>query len=184
MPKPIITTDRLIIRHWKDDDIEPFIQMNSDPLVMKYFPGTMSKEQTLQFVSRITRYFEEHNYGLFAVQEKAGGEFIGFIGFSHPRFESFFTPCVEIGWRLCAKHWGKGLATEGARACLVYGFTALNFDRIYSFTAVPNIPSVNVMKKIGLKHIGEFNHPMLNEDSWLSRHFLYGITVEEWKANK
>lgn len=182
-PKTVIITERLIIRHWKDDDSEPFIEMNSDPQVMKYFPDIMSKEQTFQFVSRITQHFEEHGYGLFAVQEKACGEFIGFIGFSHPRFESYFTPCVEIGWRLCAKYWGKGLATEGARACLEYGFTTLNFDKVYSFTAVPNIPSVNVMKKIGLKHIGEFNHPMLNEESWLSRHLLYCITVDEWEAN-
>ncbi|MBI3259802.1 MAG: GNAT family N-acetyltransferase [Ignavibacteriae bacterium] len=179
----IISTERLILRNWEKSDIAPFVQMNSDPKVMKYFPGLMSSDQTLQFMERIKLHFEEYNYGLFAVDEKSTGEFIGFIGFSHPRFESFFTPCVEIGWRLRSEHWGKGLATEGAKACLDYGFNVLNFDSIYSFTAIPNVPSINVMKKTGMKHIGEFNHPSLSEGSWLCKHTVYKISLSEWEAD-
>ncbi|MBS1538162.1 MAG: GNAT family N-acetyltransferase [Bacteroidetes bacterium] len=181
--QPIISTERLILRNWQGDDIELFIQMNSDIHVMKYFPGVMTREQTLEFFQRIQHHFDEYAYGLFAVEEKISGDFIGFIGFSHPRFESFFTPCIEIGWRLKATHWNKGLATEGALACLNYGFSILNFDKIYSFTSIYNLPSINVMKKIGLKHTGDFNHPMLNEDSWLFKHILYGISRDEFNFN-
>lgn len=183
-PNPIITTERLILRKWCDNDIEPFVQMNSDPQVMRYFPAVMNRDQTLQAVDRIKQHFDDYGYGWFAVDLKSNGEFIGFIGFSHPRFESYFTPCVEIGWRLKAEHWGKGLATEGAIGCLQYGFETLNFERVYSFTAIPNIPSVTVMKKIGMKHIGEFKHPMLSEDSPLSNHILYEITASKYKAFK
>jgi ribosomal-protein-alanine N-acetyltransferase len=179
--EPIITTDRLILRHWHDADIEPFIQINSDATVMKYFPSVMSAEQSLQFVRRIQTNFEEYGYGLYAVESKSTSEFIGFIGFSHPHFDSFFTPCIEIGWRLSSKYWGLGYATEGATACLKHGFSVLNFDKIYSFTASVNLPSVNVMKKIGLKFLGEFDHPILEIGSWLSNHLLYGISFSEWR---
>lgn len=180
-PNPSITTERLILRKWCDADIEPFVQMNSDARVMKYFPALMSRDQTLQAVERIKKHFDDYGYGWFAVDLKSTGEFIGFIGFSHPRFESYFTPCIEIGWRLKAEHWGKGLATEGAKACLQYGFEILNFDKVYSFTAEPNFPSVKVMKKIGMKPGGEFNHPMLHHDSWLCKHLLYKVSKSEYK---
>lgn len=181
-PNPVITTERLILRTWCEVDIEPFVQMNSDHIVMKYFPDVMSRDQTLQAVERIKQHFDEYGYGWFAVDAKSTEEFIGFIGFSHPRFESFFTPCVEIGWRLKSEYWGKGLATEGANACLQYGFENLNLNKIYSFTAEPNAPSANVMKKIGMKHIGTFNHPMLNADSWLCKHLLYEVTKSEYET--
>ncbi|WP_339364221.1 GNAT family N-acetyltransferase, partial [Vallitalea maricola] len=90
-------------------------------------------------------------------------------------FESYFTPCVEIGWRLDNKYWNKGYATEGAKACLKYGFNIIGLNDIYSFTSQLNEPSINVMKKIGLIEQGTFNHPKVEKDNHLRTHVLYKI---------
>ena len=105
---------------------------------------------------------------------------IGFIGFIHQTFESDFTPCSEISWRLRPEFWGKGYATEGAMACLDYGFNYLDFQSVYSFTATVNTRSERVMQKIGLHKVKEFDHPKLERSSWLCRHVLYKIDKKEF----
>jgi len=170
-----IETPRLILRDWKEEDLEHFRKLNSDEEVMKYFPKTLSEEETDSFYNAINKEFKDYNYGLYAVEVKATKEFIGFIGFHRATFEADFTPCVEIGWRLKKDAWGKGYATEGAKACLEYGFTNLNFKEVYSFTAKINRPSQNVMKKIGMHFVKEFNHPKIERNSNLCRHVLYVI---------
>lgn len=142
-----IETPRLILRDWKEEDLEPFRELNADKEVMQYFLKVYSKEETDPFYRAIKKELKEYNYGLYAVEVKKSKEFIGFIGFHKATFEADFTPCIEIGWRLKRDAWGKGYATEGARACLEYGFTNLNFKEVYSFTAKINKPSQNVMKK-------------------------------------
>lgn len=168
-------SSRLGFRDWGDGDKTPFALLNADPVVMEYFPASLTSSETDHFIERINDHFYEYGYGLYAVDSLVDNSFIGFIGLSHPRFESPFTPCVEIGWRLAKEYWNKGYATEGAMACLDYGFNALNIDEILSFTAVQNLRSENVMKKIGMEKIGEFDHPAL-PGSWLERHVLYKKT--------
>lgn len=170
-----IETPRLILRDWQEEDLEPFRELNSDEEVMRYFPKTYSAEETDVFYRAIIKEFEEYNYGLYAVEIKESNEFIGFIGFHRATFEADFTPCIEIGWRLKRDAWGKGYATEGAKACLEYGFNNLNFKEVYSFTAKINKPSQNVMKKIGMHYIKDFNHPKIDHSSKLCRHVLYVI---------
>lgn len=170
-----IETPRLILRDWQQEDLEPFRQLNSDKEVMRYFPKIYSEEETDAFYEAIKKEFQEYNYGLYAVEVKESKEFIGFIGFHRATFEADFTPCVEIGWRLKRDAWGKGYATEGARACLEYGFTNLNFKEVYSFTAKINEPSQNVMKKKGMHYVKDFNHPKVPHDCNLRRHVLYVI---------
>lgn len=176
----ILSTSRLGLRLWRETDIAPFAAMNADADVMRYFPSIMTTEQTMAFYERIAATFAERGYGLWAVDMLQTGEFIGFIGFSHPRFDEWFTPCVEIGWRLRSDMWGHGLATEGAAECLHYGFDKLGFRDIYSFTAVQNLPSERVMQKIGMTRLGEFDHPVLAPESPLRRHLLYRITSAEF----
>jgi len=175
---PIIETERLFLRNWKDSDIPAFAAMNADPVVMEYFPKALDHSGTLEFVGRIRARFEKSGYGLYAAELKADSSFIGFIGFSVPSFESFFTPCVEIGWRLRREVWGRGLAPEGAGACLKYGFEELGFDSVCSFTSAANLKSIRVMEKIGLVKEGEFDHPAIAPGSPLRRHVLYRITRE------
>ena len=175
MPHPILTTPRLILRHWRDDDVEPFIKMNADAEVMRYFPSTHTAEDTLAQIARIKAHFTNHGYGPFAVERKDTGQFIGFTGLSQPSFKSHFTPCVEIGWRLSKENWGQGFATEAAKACLQYGFTEIGLKEIYSFTATLNQPSINVMQKTGMNYMGNFEHPALPDGHVLKTHVLYKI---------
>lgn len=169
----IIKTPRLGLRTWKEQDLLPFAQLTSNKEVMQYYPNLLTLEQTKGFITRIQQQYEDFGFSVYAVDKLDTGQFIGYIGFMRPSFESDFTPCVEIGWRLDNAFWNQGLATEGALACLDYGFNNLGFDEIFSFTSVLNNPSERVMQKIGLKKIGEFEHPMLAEGHKLRRHVLY-----------
>lgn len=169
---------RLGFRQWRDSDTEPFVELNMDPRVMEFFPKLQTREETLAMIERIKSQIEQTGYGLYAVEELSTGLFIGFIGVNHPRFDSFFTPCLEIGWRLHADFWGKGYATEGAKACLQYAFEQLEFSTVYAFTAKSNRRSEQVMIKIGMKKEGEFDHPLLPNHP-LSQHTLYIIHKTE-----
>jgi RimJ/RimL family protein N-acetyltransferase len=144
----LIHTSRLILRQWQESDHEPYIAMNLDPEVMRYFPALQTREATIAQIERLQTFIEENGYGFFAMERKDTGEFIGFTGLSNPHFESFFTPCVEIGWRLARAHWGQGFAHEAARACLDFGFDELGLNEIYAFTSILNEPSMNVMRRI------------------------------------
>jgi len=168
-------SERLLFRDWNEVDLPVFREMNKDPLVMKYFPRVLEEEETDSFYQRIKDEFTTSGYGLYAVEVKKTKEFIGYIGFHKAAFPSFFTPCIEIGWRLSSLAWGKGYATEGAIACLKYGFSKLNLSEVFSFTAKINLPSENVMKKIGMTKITEFDHPNVSKSSPLGRHVLYEI---------
>ena len=172
-----IVTPRLKLRQWKEEDKEPFFKLNSDPRVMKFMPKLLSKEESDNFVERIKRRFKEDGYSFFAVELIENQTFIGLIGLSIPRFQSFFTPCVEIGWRLAYDYWGKGYATEGAKASLNYGFNELNLSEIVSFTVSKNLRSRQVMERIGMKFIDEFQHPLLPKEHCLSKHVLYKINA-------
>lgn len=170
-----IQTPRLLLRDWAEQDLEPFRQLNADETVMRYFPATLSGEETDKFYEAIQAEFRECGFGLYAVEVKAQQEFIGFIGFHRPVFQADFTPCIEIGWRLKKEAWGQGYATEGAVACLAYGFNELGLGEVYSFTAVVNTPSQNVMKKIGMRYVKNFYHPRVAPESPLCEHVLYHI---------
>lgn len=169
-------TKRLIFRDWNQKDLNEFRMMNKDTRVMEYFTKTLTEEETDQFYNRIQEEFRTYGYGLYAVEARQNSDFIGFIGFHWANFASQFTPCIEIGWRLKYEAWGNGYATEGAKACLEYGFETLGFNKINSFTSKINTPSENVMKKIGMTKVMEFEHPNITENNPLRKHVLYSIT--------
>lgn len=175
MSSYIISTERLGLRRWIESDIKPFAEMNKDAEVTRYLLKTLTDEETLEMVQRINLSFYKNNFGLYAVENRLTGKFIGFTGFTVPTFEAFFTPCIEIGWRYQKEMWGKGFATEAAVACLNYGFETLKFNRVVSFTSVINLNSEKVMKRIGMKKIGEFDHPKVEKSNILCRHVLYEI---------
>jgi RimJ/RimL family protein N-acetyltransferase len=181
---PAITeheTERLRLVVWHERHIAPFASMNADPEVMRYFPTTLSEAQTRAGVDDWRAQFEEEGWSNWAVELKDSGEFIGFIGLSIPRRQLPFSPCVEVGWRLARRFWGNGYATEGARASLDIGFRRLALAEVVSFTALANLRSRAVMKRIGMSNTGrDFDHPAVPEDSPLRRHCLYSITREQW----
>ncbi len=164
-----------MLRRWREDDKEPFAALNADPVVMEHFPATLSREDSDALAERIEAGFDEHGFGLWAVE--ADGEFIGFTGLSVPRFTAPFTPCVEIGWRLARSAWGRGYATEAARASLEDGFGRAGLTEVVSFTAVQNVRSQAVMRRLGMTHdpADDFDHPALPAGHPLRRHVLYRI---------
>lgn len=166
-------SERLRMRDFEPNDLPEFKRMNEDPEVMRFFPKTLSHEETESFYEAILNEFKIYGFGLYAVDRRDTNEFIGFIGFHHATFEADFTPCIEIGWRLKKEAWGQGFATEGAKACIKYADKKFNFENIYSFTAKINTPSERVMQKIGLVKLKEFAHPKLDSNNPLSPHVLY-----------
>ena len=174
-----LRTDRLILRQWRDADVDVFVEMGTDPLVMEYFPGLMTEQQSRDTAARIRSALEERGWGWWAVEARSGdlmGQFLGFTGLAEPRFEAAFTPAVEVGWRLTPVAWGRGFATEAARASVAFGFADLGLAEIVSFTAVANLRSRAVMERLGMTHdpADDFDHPSLPGHS-LQRHVLYRL---------
>ena len=153
--------------------------MSADPRVMEYLPTPLSPAECEALIARIESHFDQHGFGLWAVELLDRASCIGFVGLSVPRFEAHFTPCVEIGWRLAADYWGQGLATEAARAALAFGFENLGLKEIVSFTVPQNLRSRRVMERLGMTHdrSDDFDHPVLSEGHRLSRHVLYRASV-------
>lgn len=172
-----LRTPRLFLRNWRECDLQPFIEMNADPDVMRYFPSLLTAAQVESGLSRIRAGLAERGWGLWAVEIPGVTDFAGFIGLSKPAFNAHFTPCVEIGWRLARAFHGQGYATEGARAALAFGFDTLGLDEIVSFTVPDNAPSRRVMEKLGMSHHADddFEHPNLDVGHPLRKHVLYRI---------
>jgi RimJ/RimL family protein N-acetyltransferase len=176
-----IRTERLLLRPWVAADREPFAAMNADPQVREHFPALLSREESDASVARIEAHFAEHGYGFWAVEVSGVAPFVGMVGLAVMDFESHFTPCVEIGWRLATPYWGRGYATEGALASLDFGFVELQLDEIVAYTALGNIRSRRVMERIGMTHdpADDFDHPSVPDGHPFRKHVLYRIGQNE-----
>ncbi len=177
MNKFTIKTLRLGLRNWIESDIAPFAAMCQDAEVMRHFPDLVSEEQATSYVRAYQEHFEEHGFTYFAAEELISGRFIGFIGMKHQTYESPFTPCVDIGWRLKPDVWGKGYATEAAKSCLEFAFGSWSLKEIFAVCTNTNAGSEAVMKKIGMTKAGIFDHPAIAADSPLNPCLAYRITV-------
>lgn len=177
----VATTDRLILRHWRESDRRPFSLLNADPRVMEFMPALLSRDESDRAVDRIEDHFREHGFGLCATELRQDHSFIGFIGLAVPSFRATFTPCVEIGWRLSADHWGHGLATEGSLAIVRYAFEIMGLEALVSFTVPGNLRSRRVMEKLGMTRnpADDFDHPVLPQGHPLRRHVLYRLRCAE-----
>lgn len=172
------------MRGFQRNDLEPFSEMNLDPVVMEHFAGPMTRQDTEAFVDRIMGHWQERGWGLWALERLDTGEFIGFTGLWPVRFESAFEPKVEVGWRLAAAHWGRGFATEAARAALEFAFDTLGWDEVTSFTTVGNERSRAVMERLGMRRdpAGDFEHPSVPEGHPVRPHVLYRISAADLRA--
>lgn len=177
-----IETERLLLREWKPEDLTPFAAINQDPKVMEYFLKPLTKTETAAMVERIQKHFKQHGFGLFACILKETSTCIGFVGLNVPEFETHFTPCIEIGWRLSSYVWGNGYATEAALAILKPGFEQYGLQEVVSFTVPANKKSMRVMEKIGMlrDHEGDFYHPKVPYDHPLRLHVLYRMTKVQY----
>lgn len=174
----LLTTERLILRQWRDSDREPFARLNADPVVMTHFPRRLSREESDAAVSRTHEFIEKRGWGFWAVEVQGGAPFIGFVGLSDPGFG----PGIEIGWRLAREHWGHGYASEAAVASLHFGFEKLTLEEIVSFTVPLNERSRRVMERIGMSRdsADDFDHPRIEPGHPLRRHVLYRMKRSDW----
>jgi RimJ/RimL family protein N-acetyltransferase len=173
-PPREIRTNRLLLRRWTPSDRGPFSELNADTRVMEHFPSVLTRAESDVLVDRIEAHFERHGFGLWAVEVPNQIPFIGFVGLAIPSFEAHFTPCVEVGWRLAAECWGRGYATEAARAALALGFDSFALEEIVSMTVPENVRSRRVMERLGMTHdpADDFDHPSLPDRR---RHVRYRL---------
>jgi RimJ/RimL family protein N-acetyltransferase len=177
-----LRTSRLLLRHWREADADPWAAMNADPAVMEHFPAPLTRAEADAARERFAADLDDRGWGLWVVEERASDAFTGFVGLAPADFDAPFAPAVEIGWRLAQPYWGMGYASEAARAVMAHAFLELGLAEIVSFTATVNTPSEAVMRRIGLTPhpAGPFDHPRLEPGHRLERHVLYRITAAEW----
>lgn len=175
-------TNRLIMRPFEVSDFEPFAALNRDPMVMEHFLAPLTDDESQTFMNAINREHDARGYGLWALERKDTGAFIGFTGLHHHDGPTPPFPCVEVGWRLAVDAWGNGFATEAGLRALDHGFDAAGLEEIVSFTIPANTRSRAVMDRIGLTHdpTRDFDHPRVPIGHPQRRHVLYRITRDEW----
>lgn len=187
-PAPVVRTARLVLRGWTQADLQPWHALHGDPEVVRFLgPGPYHRAATDRIVERFTRHWDEEGFGPWAIeidQAPAGwpSRFLGFVGLLRVPEDLPVAPAVEIGWRLARPAWGRGVATEAARAALRVGFEDLGLGEVVSFTVHDNTRSRAVMARLGMVRDprGDFDHPRLPASSPLRRHVLYRLTPAGW----
>ena len=177
-------TTRLHFRPWQPADRPPFAALNADPEVRRHFPSVQSRAESDASADRMESYYARDGYSFLPCILTATGEFLGFVGIITGTDTPGYVGDLEIGWRLAREHWGKGYATEGARAWLRYAFEELQAPHVIAITTVGNEPSMNVMRKIGMSKVGEFGHPLIDPASPIHPHVIYRVTAEEYAERK
>ena len=153
LPSPIETA-RLLLRPLVDDDSAALAAMNADPLVMRYLGGPQTREVSDATIARARAHWEAHGFGRLAIEERSSGENLGWVTLEVVDLPGF-TDDVEIGWRLARSHWGRGIATEAARAVLDRAFESLSLVRILAIADPRNAGSLGVMRKLGMRHLAD-----------------------------
>jgi RimJ/RimL family protein N-acetyltransferase len=174
-----LRTARLLLRPFRDDDLDALAAINADPEVTRTVPAA-DRAETARMLERIRAHWDANGFGLWAVD--TDGKCAGWVGLARPRFEAPFLPAVEIGWRLAPRFWGLGYASEGARAALAFGFETVALDEIVSFTVEFNARSRAVMERIGMRRdaAGDFEHPSLPPGHPMRPHVLYRLKRADW----
>jgi RimJ/RimL family protein N-acetyltransferase len=178
-----LQTERLLLRPWRSSDRAPFAALNDDPEVMEYFPARLTRAQSDAMADRMQSAIDANGWGLWALERRDTGEFIGFTGLQVPTYEFAFMPVVEVGWRLARQAWGHGFATEAAAASLDYGFEELDLEEIVAMTSVHNARSQAVMRRLGMVRdpADDFEHPAYDSSDPLRQHVLYRLGRDSWR---
>ncbi|HZT89063.1 MAG TPA: GNAT family N-acetyltransferase [Stellaceae bacterium] len=171
-----LRTPRLLLRPWGDGDLDAFAEMSADPAVMRYLRPMPDRSAADAWATQARAHWDEHGFGQWVVELPGVAAFIGVIGLCHVGYEAHFTPAVEVAWRLAQPYWGRGYASEAARASLDYGFGRLGLAEIVAVTVPANRASRGVMERLGMTRdaADDFDHPRVAEGP-LKRHVLYRL---------
>jgi RimJ/RimL family protein N-acetyltransferase len=179
-----LRTPRLLLREWRDDDLDAFAAMAEDPAVMQYLLPLQRRAASDALAARIRADLTKHGFGLWAVEIPGVKPFVGMVGLAVVGFEAHFTPAIEVGWRLAPAYWGQGYATEAAFAAMDHGFHSLDLGEIVAFTVPANMRSRRLMQHLHMTRSRQedFDHPRVPEGHPLKRHFLYRMRREDWRG--
>jgi RimJ/RimL family protein N-acetyltransferase len=182
----VIETGRLLLRRWEPRDRAPFAALNADPEVMRHFPKRLTRSESDAMIGRLEDRWAGDGFCFAAAERRADGAFVGMVGLARVPFALPLTPdgAVEVGWRLARAHWGRGYASEAARAWLGWGFATLGPAEVVAFAVPANHRSQAVMRRLGMRPdlARSFDHPKLDEAHPLRRHLLYAIARDGWAA--
>jgi RimJ/RimL family protein N-acetyltransferase len=176
-----LTGKRLRLRPWRADEGDAFSALNAEPEMARYL-SPYAREKSDAMLARIVAHFARHGWSYWALEGLQGGAPIGSCGMMHVPFDAFFTPAVEISWRLSSKFQGRGLAREAAQMVLDFAFRSLKLDRVVAFTATGNAPSWGLMERLGMHKIGTFDNTEFPEGHALRVNVAYEIRASEWRA--
>ena len=174
---PTLESPRVILRNWRDDDVEAFARMNADSRVTEFLRGAYPRERSEAVAAAIRSELDRNGYGWWVLEVRNGEPFAGVIALQEVPFAAPFTPAYEIGWRLPFESWGRGYATEGASAALDHAFGALHWPEVVAFTVRGNSRSRRVMERLGMSYdpADDFDHPKLEPGDPLRPHVLYRV---------
>ncbi len=173
---PRLETERLVLREWRNEDFEPLAAFLADPEVMRYLGGhTIARNDAWRNMARTIGHWYLRGFGVWAVERKEDGAFIGRVGLIYP--EGW--PGLEVGWTLGRPFWGKGYATEAAIASMNYGFLTQPAERLISVIDPANKASQAVAKRIG-ETKGERLELVVEGERFAAD--IWSITRQAWKA--
>jgi RimJ/RimL family protein N-acetyltransferase len=175
-----LLTDRLRLREWRDDDLEPLGVIFAKPEVWHFpFRRGFTDEETARYLSTRIELQRTRGWCERAVELRASGELIGYLGLTLPEWLAEAMPTPEIGWRLDPDHWHRGLATEGARAALDFGFGVLGFDEVIAIYEPENVASGRVMERLGMRVDRDTVHPGYGYPLRITR-----MDAEAWRTGR
>lgn len=176
---PLLRSARLILRPWRDEDLDALARLCADPEVMAHFPAPLDRSGSEALLRRLQEHQDEHGFTFWYLQRQADAAFVGFAGLARVGFAAHFTPAVEIGWRLARPYWGQGYAREAAQRALHFAFEELAVDQVVAFTTPGNQRSWGLMERLGMRRDGVFEHPQLPPGHLLRPHLLYRLGRSE-----
>ena len=170
-----LTTPRLLLRAYLNDDLPLYARLNADPEVAEYLGGPISREESDDIADWAQALHSAEGIGLLAVERRADHKFLGMCGLHHL---DWYPDDIEIGWRLARQYWGHGYATEAANAWLTHAFTVLDLPRVISVTDRPNTRSIAVMQRLGMT---VDHYATLEEDGQTFDAVVHAITKAQWE---
>lgn len=179
-----LQTRRLLLREWKDEDVDDFARMNNDLRVVRYV-RQLADRTAIEAWRNIQRdHFRRHGYGIWALEALDDGGCIGFCGLMNVPYQTHFTPAVEIAWRLDPNYWGGGYATEAAEAALSFGFERVGLSDVVAYAFVENVASRRVMARLGMSHDPKDDFDLPEQGDPLRRQVLYRLGAENWAQRR